>query len=95
MYYKKIIISIFVSSLLLLILHFVPLIQDDFKILEVNSVHYKIFYLGWPLKYVTSGITKDSFMKIIGSVSFNFLFYNFIICFFLIFLKIKEKENKL
>lgn len=73
MQHPVIVLSVIMTAALMFALHYIPLIADDFAVVKQDSVYYKVFHHGWPLRYVTYGPYADTGSTIALRIGTNFL----------------------
>lgn len=56
---QRTILALIGSIIWNLLMHFLPVAYDVFKPVVFQGDHIKVFYRGWPLKYVTEGPLSD------------------------------------
>jgi hypothetical protein len=56
---KRTILALFVAVIWNLLTHFLPIAYDVFTPIVFQGDQIKVFYRGWPLKYVAEGPLRD------------------------------------
>lgn len=56
---KRTILALIVSVIWNLLAHFLPVANDIFTPIVFQGDHIKVFYRGWPVKYVAEGPLRD------------------------------------